>query len=80
MTAFQATLAKPVGASWNPQSVFKSMTAPKVITKAGAIIRPMAPASGKEQELKGTSGLKGSKRGQKTVNVKSQGSKRKSLR
>ena len=44
----EASIAKPIGSSWNPQSVFKSMTAPKVITKTGAIIEPMESSVVKE--------------------------------
>ncbi|KAH9389366.1 U3 small nucleolar RNA-associated protein 14 A [Tyrophagus putrescentiae] len=70
-----AGLAKPVGASWNPQSVFRSMTAPKVLTKAGAIIRPMAPAPAATTTVEGAL-LKG-KQHQKE---RQQKSRRKALR
>ncbi len=75
VAAFQAGLAKPVGASWNPQSVFRSMTAPKVLTKAGAIIRPMAPAPAATTTVEGAL-LKG-KQHQKE---RQQKSRRKALR
>ena len=38
---FEQKCAKPIGASWNPQTVFHSMTEPKIITSLGTIIEPM---------------------------------------
>ncbi|XP_030648367.1 U3 small nucleolar RNA-associated protein 14 homolog A [Chanos chanos] len=39
---FETTIRTPVGYTWNTQTTFKKMTAPKVITRMGAIIEPMA--------------------------------------
>ncbi|XP_005165685.1 uncharacterized protein isoform X1 [Danio rerio] len=48
---FESTIRTPVGQTWNTQSVVKKMTTPKVVTKMGAIIEPMA----KEDLIKGKS-------------------------
>lgn len=48
---FESTIRTPVGQTWNTQSVVKKMTTPKVVTKMGAIIEPMA----KEDFIKGKS-------------------------
>lgn len=38
---FQSIIRQPVGPTWNPQSSFQNLTAPKVITKMGKIIDPI---------------------------------------
>ncbi|KAL7838043.1 hypothetical protein AOLI_G00264470 [Acnodon oligacanthus] len=41
-TQFESCIRFPVGQTWNTQTAFKKLTAPKVITKMGAIIEPMS--------------------------------------
>lgn len=38
---YQKKLSKATGSNWNPETVFKQLTEPKVVTKAGKIIQPM---------------------------------------
>lgn len=38
---FQSIIRQPIGNTWNPESSFKNLIAPKVITKAGKIIDPI---------------------------------------
>ncbi|KAG1714294.1 U3 small nucleolar RNA-associated protein 14 A [Nymphon striatum] len=38
---FQNNILMPVGKTWNPETAFKLLTKPKVVTKLGAIIAPM---------------------------------------
>ncbi|XP_015917965.1 U3 small nucleolar RNA-associated protein 14 homolog A [Parasteatoda tepidariorum] len=38
---FESYIRQPVGHTWNPQSSFQSLVAPKVITKMGKIIEPI---------------------------------------
>lgn len=38
---YQKKLSKATGSNWNPETVFKNLTEPKVVTKAGKIIMPM---------------------------------------
>ena len=38
---YQKKLSKATGSTWNPETVFKNLTEPKIITKTGKIIMPM---------------------------------------
>lgn len=38
---YQKKLSKATGSNWNPETVFKQLTEPKTVTKAGKIINPM---------------------------------------
>lgn len=38
---YQKKLSKATGSTWNPETVFKNLTEPKIVTKAGKIIMPM---------------------------------------
>ena len=42
---FEKRCVKPIGTNWNPQTVFRSLTEPKVITAIGSIIEPMEPVT-----------------------------------
>merc|ERR1712168_1033107 len=37
---YQASVRQPIGKNWVPETVFKKLTQPKVLTRAGAIIKP----------------------------------------
>ncbi|XP_076867612.1 U3 small nucleolar RNA-associated protein 14 homolog A [Brachyhypopomus gauderio] len=39
---FESCIRTPVGQTWNTQNTVKKMTAPRVVTKLGTIIQPMA--------------------------------------
>lgn len=39
--AYSKKLSKPTGSHWNPETVFKNLIEPKVVTKTGKIIMPM---------------------------------------
>ncbi|KAL7835059.1 hypothetical protein SRHO_G00293060 [Serrasalmus rhombeus] len=41
-TQFESCVRFPVGQTWNTQTTFRKLTAPKVVTKMGAIIEPMS--------------------------------------
>ncbi|XP_036436531.1 U3 small nucleolar RNA-associated protein 14 homolog A [Colossoma macropomum] len=41
-TQFESCIRFPVGQTWNTQTTFKKLTAPKVVTRMGAIIEPMS--------------------------------------
>lgn len=38
---FAASIAAPIGKDWNPQTVVKELTKPKIATKLGTIIKPI---------------------------------------
>ncbi|XP_059107222.1 U3 small nucleolar RNA-associated protein 14 homolog A isoform X1 [Peromyscus eremicus] len=38
---FERTIQNPIGSTWNTQRAFQKLTAPKIITKAGHIIKPI---------------------------------------
>ncbi|KAH0513393.1 U3 small nucleolar RNA-associated protein 14-like protein A [Microtus ochrogaster] len=38
---FERTIQNPIGSTWNTQRAFQKLTAPKVVTKAGHIIKPI---------------------------------------
>ncbi|CAG2160014.1 unnamed protein product [Oppiella nova] len=38
---FENSIRQPLGRTWNPETAFKELTAPSVVTKMGAIIDPM---------------------------------------
>ena len=40
---FESYIRQPVGNTWNPQSSFQNLIAPKVISKMGKIIDPIDP-------------------------------------
>lgn len=44
MKTFQSSILKPIGSTFNPRSVFKRLTEPKVVTRMGCIIEPMQQA------------------------------------
>lgn len=39
---FEKTIRAPVGRTWMPEKAVKSLTAPKVITRLGATIKPIS--------------------------------------
>ncbi|KAL2094436.1 hypothetical protein ACEWY4_009155 [Coilia grayii] len=39
---FERSVRAPLGSTWNPELAVRKLTAPRVITKAGAIIQPMS--------------------------------------
>jgi len=41
LKAYSKKLSKPTGAHWNPETVFRNLVEPKVVTKTGTIIQPM---------------------------------------
>ncbi|XP_072548664.1 U3 small nucleolar RNA-associated protein 14 homolog A [Salminus brasiliensis] len=41
-TQFESCIRSPIGQTWNTQTTVKKLTAPKVVTKMGAIIEPMS--------------------------------------
>ncbi|XP_060910018.1 U3 small nucleolar RNA-associated protein 14 homolog A isoform X2 [Labrus mixtus] len=41
-TQFESTIRTPLGRTWNTERTVKKMTKPKVVTRMGAIIEPMA--------------------------------------
>ncbi|XP_026881323.2 U3 small nucleolar RNA-associated protein 14 homolog A isoform X1 [Electrophorus electricus] len=56
---FESCMRSPVGQTWNTQNTVKKLTAPRVVTKLGAIIQPMA----KEDFLKQKKGPEAAKQG-----------------
>ncbi|KAL1766408.1 U3 small nucleolar RNA-associated protein 14-like A [Sigmodon hispidus] len=38
---FERTIQNPIGSTWNTQRTFQKLTAPKIVTKAGHIIKPI---------------------------------------
>ncbi|CAL1299900.1 unnamed protein product [Larinioides sclopetarius] len=40
---FESYIRQPVGHTWNPPSSFRSLTEPRVVTKAGKVIEPIDP-------------------------------------
>ncbi|XP_064594449.1 LOW QUALITY PROTEIN: U3 small nucleolar RNA-associated protein 14 homolog A-like [Liolophura sinensis] len=38
---FERSIRAPVGKTWNPETAFKKMTKPKVVTRLGTVIKPM---------------------------------------
>ncbi|CAH6779970.1 U3 small nucleolar RNA-associated protein 14 homolog A [Phodopus roborovskii] len=38
---FERTIQNPIGSTWNTQRAFQKLTAPKIVTKAGHIIKPI---------------------------------------
>ncbi|GBN04600.1 hypothetical protein AVEN_148591-2-1, partial [Araneus ventricosus] len=40
---FEGYIRQPVGHTWNPPSSFRSLTEPRVVTKAGKMIEPIDP-------------------------------------
>ena len=38
---YQKKISRPIGSNWNPESIFKNLTEPKIVTKTGKIIMPM---------------------------------------
>ena len=41
---YESTLAAPVGSEWNSQEVTKHKIAPKIVTRLGAVVKPLAYA------------------------------------
>lgn len=41
MQQFERSVRAPVGKTWNPETAFKKMTKPKVVTRLGTVIKPM---------------------------------------
>lgn len=55
---FEATISHPIGSLWNTETAFRDLTAPKVITKQGAIIEPIdAESSLLKKDLDSRKGL-----------------------
>ncbi len=38
---FENSIRQPIGRTWNPETAFRSLTEPKIVTKMGAIIEPI---------------------------------------
>uniref|UniRef100_A0A915PJH5 UTP14C small subunit processome component n=1 Tax=Setaria digitata TaxID=48799 RepID=A0A915PJH5_9BILA len=38
---YEAVVRQPLGKEWNPQRIFRKLTQPQIITKAGRIIKPL---------------------------------------
>ncbi|CAN7981966.1 unnamed protein product [Ixodes pacificus] len=41
VSQFEAAISHPVGSTWNPETAFRDLTAPKVVTKLGQVIDPI---------------------------------------
>lgn len=41
VSQFEAVISHPVGSTWNPETAFRDLTAPKVVTKLGQVIDPI---------------------------------------
>lgn len=41
VSQFENSIRQPIGRTWNPETAFRSLTEPKVVTKMGAIIEPI---------------------------------------
>lgn len=41
VSQFEAVISHPLGSTWNPETSFRELVAPKVVTKLGQVIDPI---------------------------------------